>query len=117
MWRLVSPQGSQLKYRCEARQELNGRSELWLLVRQNTPQVGYLTERATIMIKSLLSVRMGERRMRVSDVRKATGLPRSTISMLYHDKAVRVDLDALDKLCGLFECEIGDILARVEDRA
>lgn len=68
------------------------------------------------MIKSLLSVRMGEKRMKVSDVRKATGLPRSTISLLYHDNAVRVDLEALDKLCELFECEIGDILVRTTDK-
>ena len=66
------------------------------------------------MIRSILSVRMGERRMKIQDVAKATGLARNTIALLYHDKAVRVDLDALDRLCELFQCEIGEILVRTE---
>ena len=57
-----------------------------------------------------LSVLMGEKRYRIKDVHEKTGLARTTISNLYHDKMERVDYETLNKLCELFECCVGDIL-------
>lgn len=48
--------------------------------------------------------------MKISDVAEQTGLHRSRISLLYSEKVVRVDLDVLEKLCRLFECQVGDML-------
>lgn len=61
-------------------------------------------------IKSRLSVLMGERRYNIQDVYEKTGLSRSTIARLYHDKTQRVDYDTLDKLCKLFDCVVSDII-------
>lgn len=52
---------------------------------------------------------MGEKKMKVMDVVRATDLNRNTVTLLYNEKAQRVDLDAVEKLCKLFECEIGDM--------
>lgn len=52
---------------------------------------------------------MGERKMKVMDVVRATGLNRNTVTLLYKEEAQRVDLDAVEKLCRLFDCEIGDM--------
>jgi len=52
---------------------------------------------------------MGERKMKIVDVARATGLHRNTITLLYSETATRIDLDAIDKLCKLFECEIGEL--------
>lgn len=38
-----------------------------------------------------------------------TGLARSTVTQLYHDKAKRIDYDTVEKLCTLFNCEISDL--------
>ncbi|HNP64253.1 MAG TPA: helix-turn-helix transcriptional regulator [Woeseiaceae bacterium] len=67
------------------------------------------------MIRCLLWRYMGERKLNVSELARETGIPRSGIEALYKDEALRVDLDAIDKLCGYFECEIGDLFERVAD--
>lgn len=46
----------------------------------------------------------------------STGLNRNTVTLLYKETAQRIDLDALDKLCKLFKCEVSDLLEFQEDR-
>ena len=67
------------------------------------------------MIKCHLSRMMGERKMRIADVARATGLNRNTVTLLYSEEAKRVDLEAIEALCGLFECEISDLLEIVRE--
>jgi len=57
---------------------------------------------------------MGERKLKIVDVARETGLNRNTVTLLYKETAQRIDLDALDKLCELFDCEVEDLLERVE---
>ncbi|NRB41361.1 MAG: helix-turn-helix transcriptional regulator [Pseudomonadales bacterium] len=61
------------------------------------------------MIKCNLSRYMGEQKMNISDVARLTSLNRSTISLLYHEKATRIELEAIESLCKLFHCEVGDL--------
>ncbi len=65
------------------------------------------------MIKCHLSRLMGERKLKISDVARETGLHRNSITLLYDETAVRVDLEAIDKLCALFGVEVGELLERV----
>jgi putative transcriptional regulator len=58
---------------------------------------------------------MGERKMKIVDVARETGLNRNTVTLLYKETAQRIDLDAIEKLCRLFECEVGDLLELQED--
>jgi putative transcriptional regulator len=53
---------------------------------------------------------MGERKMKIVDVARETGLNRNTVTLLYKETAQRIELDAIEKLCRLFECEVGDLL-------
>lgn len=64
------------------------------------------------MIRCHLARLMGERKMRISDVMRETGLNRTTVTLLYKETALKVDLEALDKLCDLFDCEIQDLLQK-----
>lgn len=50
------------------------------------------------------------------DVARETGLHRNTITLLYKETAARVELEAIDKLCKLFDCEIGDLFEFIPDR-
>lgn len=68
------------------------------------------------MLRCHLSTLMGQRRLRITEVARLTGLNRSTVTALYHDRATRVELPALDQLCRLFGCGVGDLLEWVEDR-
>ncbi len=65
------------------------------------------------MIRCNLARLMGEHKLRIADVARETGLSRNTVTLLYKETARKVDLDAVDKLCELFGCEIGDMFERV----
>ena len=67
------------------------------------------------MIKCHLSHMMGEHKMKISDVALKTELNRSTITSLYKESATRVDLEAIDKLCRLFNCKISDLFEYLPD--
>jgi len=61
------------------------------------------------MIRCHLSRMMGERKMKVVDVARETGLHRNTITLLYNETANRVDLETIDRLCSLFGCAVGEL--------
>ena len=61
-------------------------------------------------MKCQLSTLMGKSRYSIQDVHLKTGLARSTVTQLYHDKATRIDFETVEKLCNLFGCEIGELL-------
>ena len=69
-------------------------------------------DRGNIMIRCHLARLMGEHKMRISDVMRETGLSRTTITLLYKETALKVDLHALDKLCDLFNCNIHELLEK-----
>ncbi|WP_414491465.1 helix-turn-helix domain-containing protein [Thalassolituus sp.] len=66
------------------------------------------------MIKCHLSRIMGEKKLKISDVAKDTGINRGTITRLYHETAVRVEFDVLDKLCVYLGCDVSDLLDHLE---
>ena len=66
------------------------------------------------MIKCHLSRIMGEKRLRISDVIRDTGINRGTITRIYHETAERVELESIEKLCRYLDCEIGDIFELVD---
>lgn len=61
------------------------------------------------MIKCHLSRLMGERKLKLADVARLTGLHRNTVTLLYNETAARVDLETIEKLCELFECKVEDL--------
>jgi len=67
------------------------------------------------MIRCHLARLMGERKMKIVDVARETGLNRNTVTLLYKETAQRIDLEALEKLCQLFQCEVGDLLEYVAE--
>jgi putative transcriptional regulator len=60
---------------------------------------------------------MGENKMKVMDVARETGLHRNTVTLLYKETATRVELEAIEKLCRLFRCEVGDLFEVVDEPA
>ena len=66
-------------------------------------------------IRCKLSTLMGEKRYNIQDVFEKTGINRSTISNLYHDRVKRVDYETMDRLCVLFDCPLSSLLIHVKD--
>lgn len=61
------------------------------------------------MIRCHLSALMGRDKLRIADVARRTGLNRSTIQALYRETATRIELPAIEQLCMLFNCRVGDL--------
>ena len=61
------------------------------------------------MIRCHLSTMMGRQKMKISDVARHCDINRSTVSALYYERATRVDLDAVEKICALFGCSVGEL--------
>ena len=69
------------------------------------------------MIRCHLSRLMGEKRVRLIDVARATRISRNMLAKLYYDRARRIDLGDLNKLCHYFGCSVGDLLESVPERS
>ena len=63
------------------------------------------------MVKCHLSRLMGEKRLSIADISRETGINRGVITRLYHETAIRVDLDVVEKICVYLECEIEDLFS------
>ncbi|MGB0210622.1 helix-turn-helix domain-containing protein [Algiphilus sp.] len=66
------------------------------------------------MVRCYLSRLMGERKLNIADVARETGLNRNTVTLLYKETASRVELDAIERLCRLFDCQVGDLFEVLE---
>lgn len=51
----------------------------------------------------------------ITEVAKATGINRMTLSKIANKKGQSTVTDNLDKLCAYFECEISDLVEYVEE--
>lgn len=67
------------------------------------------------MIKCHLSRLMGEKKLKIADVARETGLHRNTITLLYDETAARVDLETIEQLCRLFDCPVGELFEYVPE--
>lgn len=66
------------------------------------------------MITCKLSAVLGERRIKVSEVVKETGIARAVVDRWYHDKANSFDRDVLGRLCSYLKVTPADLLHVVE---
>jgi len=67
------------------------------------------------MIRIHLSRLLGERKEKIADLQRATGLARNTLSGLDREDTARVDLTTLDAICRHYGCSVGDVLEYVPD--
>jgi putative transcriptional regulator len=73
------------------------------------------TEVIRMGVKNNLRLLMAERNMNIQDVSDATGLSRKSISKLYNETSIQITFDVIEKLCTLFDCEVGDLLVLEKD--
>lgn len=67
------------------------------------------------MIVNHLPTLLAERRLKVADAVRATGISKTTLHKIYNDQTSRIDFDTIDKLCEFLEVEVGDIFEYVPD--
>lgn len=66
------------------------------------------------MIACKLSAVLGERRIKVSDLARETGIARAVLDRWYHDRVSSFDRDVLSRLCDYLRVGPADLLQIVE---
>ena len=62
------------------------------------------------MIVCNLPVLLAERRMKVADVARETGMSKTTLHKLYNGQSTRIDFETIEKLFLLRNVEVGELL-------
>lgn len=70
---------------------------------------------SALMVRSHLHRLMQERQLKAAVLARLADINRSTVSALMSQRATRVDLVALERICVVLGCGIGDLLEVVPD--
>ena len=65
------------------------------------------------MILCNLPVLLAERRMKVADLIRMTGISKSTVHKIYNEQTSRIDFDTMDNICEALDIEVGDLFTYV----
>lgn len=68
------------------------------------------------MVINRLSIILGEKRLKVSQVHRGTGIDSKTLLNLYHDNTTGIKFQTLNKLCEYLNIQPGDLLVFVPDK-
>lgn len=61
------------------------------------------------MVVCKLPILLAERKMRVADLIRGTGINKTTLHKLYNGELTRIDLDTIDRICDHLNIEVGDL--------
>lgn len=67
------------------------------------------------MIVNHLPTLLAEKRLKVADAVRATGVSKTTLHKIYNDQSSRIDFDTIDKLCEYLEVGVGDLFEYVTE--
>ena len=65
------------------------------------------------MLKNNLSKIMGEKRIRIAELHRLTGISQQAIIALYYEKTKSVQFDTIDKICTALEISVGELFEHV----
>lgn len=63
------------------------------------------------MIKCHLSALLGQKKLKVAEVARDTGVNKNTLHRLYNETATRVDMEVIEKLCIYLEISISELFS------
>lgn len=58
---------------------------------------------------------MGEKRIKMAEIQRLTGLSESTVRRVYYDITNNVNYNTLNRLCWALNCNVQDILEYIEE--
>lgn len=61
------------------------------------------------MVVCKLPILLAERKMRVADLIRGTGINKTTLHKLYNEELTRIDLDTIDRICDYLNIQVGDL--------
>ncbi|MBZ1391744.1 helix-turn-helix domain-containing protein [Psychrobacter pacificensis] len=69
------------------------------------------------MILCNLPVLLAERRMKVADLIRMTGISKSTMHKIYNEQTSRIDFETMDKICEALDIGVGDLFTYVPNES
>jgi putative transcriptional regulator len=66
------------------------------------------------MVKCYLSRILGDRKLKVAEIARDTGINKNTLHRLYNETATRVDLEVVETLCRYLSIEVGELFEVIE---
>ena len=62
-----------------------------------------------------LSSILGDKRIKMAELARMTGVSKTTIHAMYHDRLQKIDYHVIDRICGALECTVGDLIVYIPD--
>lgn len=68
------------------------------------------------MIKIKLSDLLGKHKMTQKALADATKIRPATISKMYYEETKRIDINQINSICKVFDCEVSELLEYIPDK-
>ena len=53
---------------------------------------------------------LGERKMKMAELSRITGISKNALSEVYHEKGKQIRYDTLEKICEALGCTVGELI-------
>lgn len=68
-----------------------------------------------MVIKIKVSDLLGKNKMKQKELSEKTGIRPGTVSLMYSEKVKRLEVDHINNLCKVFNCQPGDLMEYIPD--
>ena len=65
------------------------------------------------MIKCKLPLLLAERRLKVADAVRETGISKTTLHKIYNEQSTRIEFETIDKLCAFLEVTVDELFEHI----
>lgn len=69
------------------------------------------------MIKCKLPLLLAEKRLKVADAVRETGISKTTLHKIYNEQSTRIEFETIDKLCAFLEVTVDELFEHIPNEA
>lgn len=67
------------------------------------------------MIKCKLPLLLAEKRLKVADAVRETGISKTTLHKIYNEQSTRIEFETIDKLCAFLGVGVDELFEHIPD--
>ncbi|ATW70741.1 XRE family transcriptional regulator [Moraxella osloensis] len=68
------------------------------------------------MIKCKLPLLLAEKRLKVADAVRETGISKTTLHKIYNEQSTRIEFETIDKLCAFLEVSVDELFEHIPNK-
>lgn len=68
------------------------------------------------MIKCKLPLLLAEKRLKVADAVRETGISKTTLHKIYNEQSTRIEFETIDKLCTFLEVSVDELFEHIPNK-